>query len=85
MVNGYCDDRFIKARNIFEKSLEDGFELGGAICLEVKGEKVLDLWGGYKDQDRNEAWEENTIVNEKTILIVSLKLKYNLPDNNLAK
>ena len=36
---------------------------GGAICLEVKGEKVLDLWGGYKDQDRNEAWEENTIVN----------------------
>ena len=63
MVNGYCDDRFIKARNIFEKSLEDGFELGGAICLEVKGEKVLDLWGGYKDQDRNETWEENTIVN----------------------
>tara|TARA_E500000331_G_scaffold319464_1_gene332222 strand:- start:809 stop:2023 length:1215 start_codon:yes stop_codon:yes gene_type:complete len=63
MVNGYCDDRFIKAQNIFEKSLEDGFELGGAICLEVKGEKVLDLWGGYKDQDRNEAWEENTIVN----------------------
>ena len=63
MVNGYCDDRFIEARKIFEKSLEDGFELGGAICLEVKGEKVLDLWGGHKDQDRTEAWEENTIVN----------------------
>ena len=63
MISGYCEDNFIEARNIFEKSISSGFELGGSIAVEVQGKKVIDLWGGYLDHSQSKAWEENTLVN----------------------
>ena len=39
MINGFCDDSFLDAKSIFEDSINSGFELGGAICIEVKGKK----------------------------------------------
>ena len=63
MVNGYCDENFIEARHIFEKSISSGFELGGSIAVEVKGKKVIDLWGGHLDHSQSKLWEENTLVN----------------------
>ena len=54
MVNGYCDDRFVEAKKIFEESIASGFELGCAITLEIKGKVVLDLWGGYANLDKTE-------------------------------
>ena len=63
MINGYCDERFNEAKNIFESSIKNGFELGGAICIEVKGEKVIDIWGGHLDHEKTQPWKENTIVN----------------------
>ena len=63
MVNGYCDERFVEAKKIFEESIASGFELGCAITLEIKGKVVLDLWGGYVNLDKTEEWKEDTIVN----------------------
>ena len=63
MINGYCDERFNEAKNIFESSIKNGFELGGGICIEVKGEKVIDIWGGHLDHEKTQPWKENTIVN----------------------
>ena len=63
MVNGYCDERFSEAKKIFQANIDSGFELGCAISLEVKGEKVIDLWGGYANTDKTELWQEETIVN----------------------
>ena len=63
MVNGYCDDRFIEAKEILEKSISSGFELGCAITMEIEGEVVLDLWGGHKDLNKREDWKKDTIVN----------------------
>ena len=63
MISGYCEDNFLEARNIFEKSISSGFELGGSIAVEVQGKKVIDLWGGYLDHTQSKAWEENTLVN----------------------
>jgi CubicO group peptidase (beta-lactamase class C family) len=63
MINGYCDERFLEAKKIFEESINSGFELGCAITLEVEGEVVLDLWGGHSDLDKTEEWKEDTIVN----------------------
>ena len=63
MINGYCDERFVEAKKIFEESIDSGFELGCAITLEVEGEVVLDLWGGHSDLDKTEDWKEDTIVN----------------------
>ena len=63
MIDGYCDERFLEAKKIFERSIDSGFELGCAVSVEVKGEKVIDLWGGYSNIDKTKLWKENTIVN----------------------
>jgi len=63
MVNGYCDEKFVEAKKIFEESINSGFELGCAITLEVEGKVVLDLWGGHANLDKTEDWKEDTIVN----------------------
>ena len=44
MIDGYCDERFYEAKELFSKSIESGFELGAAITLEIEGETVIDLW-----------------------------------------
>lgn len=38
-------------------------ELGSAVCIHVKGEKVVDLWGGHADPDRKTNWQHDTEVN----------------------
>jgi len=63
MVNGYCDEKFVEAKKIFEESINSGFELGCAITLEVEGKVILDLWGGHANLDKTEDWKEDTIVN----------------------
>ena len=63
MVNGYCDEKFSEAREVFSESINTGFELGAAISLEIEGETVLDLWGGVDNASTGTEWQENTIVN----------------------
>jgi len=33
------------------------------MVLNIDGEEVFDIWGGYKDVERKEPWEKDTIVN----------------------
>lgn len=61
--NGYCDPRFKKVRHLLAKNLASGAELGAAICVNIKGENVVDLWGGATNESRSQQWQENTIVN----------------------
>ena len=61
-VNGYCDPKFIELREYFEESINSKFELGAAISIEIEGESVINLWGGYQDANRRRAWEEDTSV-----------------------
>ena len=37
--------------------------LGAAIAIDIDGESVLDLWGGYADAAQTKQWAEGTIVN----------------------
>ena len=62
-VNGYCDPKFIELREYFEESINSKFELGAAISIEIEGESVINLWGGYQDANRRRAWEEDTLCN----------------------
>ena len=41
MIEGYCDEKFSSARDLFEKNLKSGFERGAAITVEIEGEKAL--------------------------------------------
>lgn len=61
-IDGLCDSRYAAVRQEFERNFRERGEVGAAVCVYENGEKVVDLWGGYKDLERTKPWEENTIV-----------------------
>ena len=61
-VHGSCDDRFAAVREALARNL-DGEELGASVAVDLDGETVVDLWGGYREQERTTPWTQDTIVN----------------------
>ena len=47
----------------FENNFKEHGEIGASLCIYQRGEKVVDLWGGYADAARTRPWEEDTLVN----------------------
>jgi CubicO group peptidase (beta-lactamase class C family) len=74
-VHGYCDERFGKVRETFEKNFTERGDVGASFAATVDGEFVIDLWGGHADAARTRDWEEDTIVNvystTKTMTFIS--------------
>lgn len=77
-VAGTCDARFQELETIFQRFLDSGEELGASIVVNVGGNNVVDIWGGYIDEQKTRPWEENTIVNvwssSKTVLSLAALL-----------
>jgi len=63
LVSGYCDSKFEKIAEVFNRSFESEFEVGASFAVEIEGEMVINLWGGHQDAQRSQAWQENTLVN----------------------
>ena len=61
-VQGHCDPRFAKVREVFEERVPK-HEVGASIAFTLNGESVVDLWGGYKDKAHTEVWDRDTIAN----------------------
>jgi CubicO group peptidase (beta-lactamase class C family) len=61
-VHGSCDDRFSAVREALAEQL-DGEELGASIAVDLDGETVVDIWGGYRDETRTTPWTRDTITN----------------------
>jgi CubicO group peptidase (beta-lactamase class C family) len=62
-VQGVCKDEFLAVREAFEKNLDNGSDIGASAAVLVDGEVVVDLWGGYLDEERTRPWEKDTIIN----------------------
>src|SRR6187399_2145467 len=60
-VDGHVSRGFEVMREVFEQNFAQRGELGGACCVYVDGEKVVDLWGGVRNK-QGEPWEDNTMV-----------------------
>lgn len=63
LVHGHCDDRFSSIRDALADGLASGEETGAAIAIDIDGELVVDMWGGYADAARTRTWDADTIVN----------------------
>ena len=61
-VYGEHDERFEGVRAALERNLE-GEELGASIAVDLDGETVVDIWGGFRDAARKVPWTSDTIVN----------------------
>ena len=53
---------FERVREVFKSNFHERNELGAACAAYHQGEKVVDLWGGYRDIARTHPWEEETLV-----------------------
>ncbi len=62
-IHGKCDEQFTAVRDALCANLESGADLGASVAVTVDGEMVVDIWGGYLDEDKQQPWQENTIVN----------------------
>jgi CubicO group peptidase (beta-lactamase class C family) len=62
-VAGSCDARFAPVRDALAEQLASGNELGASIVVDLDGETVVDVWGGWRDAERTSPWTEDTIVN----------------------
>ncbi len=65
MVNiaGQCDARFEAVRTAFADNFETQGDVGASVAVVWNDEVVVDLWGGYTDAGRTQAWERDTITN----------------------
>src|SRR5947207_1023546 len=61
-LGGTCSARFDSLRELFAAKLESGEDLGASLAVNIDGEMVVDLWGGWADEARTVPWSENTIT-----------------------
>jgi CubicO group peptidase (beta-lactamase class C family) len=62
-LHGRSEPRFAAVRAALERSIDSGEELGASLVVDIDGEQVVDLWGGFRDHARTKAWDEHTITN----------------------
>jgi hypothetical protein len=61
-VQGHVSRGFEAVREAFAENFSRRHELGGACCAFHGGEKVVDLWGGIRNEKTGEPWEQKTMV-----------------------
>lgn len=62
LIHGNVAEGFEEVQEEFVRNFTERGEIGASCCIYYQGEKVVDLWGGYKNKKTKELWEENTIV-----------------------
>ena len=62
-IEGSCDPRFSRVKEVFADSFANGIEVGGAVAATLDGKPIIDLWGGYADKARTRPWTRDTLVN----------------------
>lgn len=61
-IDGQVSPGFEPVLKAFAENFSLRRELGGACCVYCRGEKVVDLWGGLRNEATGEPWEEDTMV-----------------------
>ena len=61
-ISGFAKPGFEAVRKAFIENFERRHELGAACCIYHQGEKVVDLWGGIRNETTGEPWEKDTMV-----------------------
>ena len=62
-LQGTCSEQFGPVREELAARLASGDELGASLVINIDGEIVADLWGGFRDEARTTPWTPDTIVN----------------------
>jgi CubicO group peptidase (beta-lactamase class C family) len=61
-IYGECDPQFSKVKETFEKLHQEDREIGSCFAVYKDGKPLVDLWGGFQDEDRNKPWQKDNLV-----------------------
>ncbi|MFX1425321.1 MAG: serine hydrolase [Promethearchaeota archaeon] len=62
-IQGLCEPRFEAVKDAFMQNFEEGMEVGASFAVTINGKYVIDIWGGFKDKENTQPWEQDTICN----------------------
>jgi CubicO group peptidase (beta-lactamase class C family) len=62
-TRGHCDARFQRVADALAQHIDSGREVGASLYVNIDGQDVIDLWGGWRDKEHSARWTEDTIVN----------------------
>jgi CubicO group peptidase (beta-lactamase class C family) len=65
-ISGHAAPGFESVRERFAANFERGDayqEIGASLAVYRRGQRVVDLWGGWRDQARSVPWTPDTLVN----------------------
>ncbi len=60
-IHGDCDPRFAAVRDALAENFRSRGEIGSAVCVYHHGKKIVDLWAGHMDTERQAPWREDTM------------------------
>jgi CubicO group peptidase (beta-lactamase class C family) len=61
-VSGMCEPAFAAVREELVRNFTEREEMGAAVCVQVDGQTVVDLWGGVADAASSRPWVADTRV-----------------------
>lgn len=59
---GVCPPRFAPVAEAFAENFASRGEVGASLCVIQHGEVLVDLWGGWADDERSRPWQADTLV-----------------------
>jgi CubicO group peptidase (beta-lactamase class C family) len=62
-IGGTCESRFSAVREEFARNFVDRGEVGAGVCVMIDGRVVIDLVGGWADEERRDPWQPDALVN----------------------
>ena len=62
MIHGWVAPGFEEVEAAFRDNFEQRGEVGAACAIYHEGNKVVDLWGGYRDCQSRAPWQEDTLI-----------------------
>lgn len=60
--SGHVATGFEPVKAAFEANFEAGHELGAGVCVRIDGNTVVDLLGGWRDRQKTQPWDADTLV-----------------------
>ena len=58
---GQYDEKFAQVVEVFSDNFTARDEVGASLAITVDGERVVDIWGGFKDKHGNDPWLSDTV------------------------
>lgn len=62
ILGGRCAPGFEPVLEAFEQNFSLRGEVGAAVAVWIRGDLVVNLWGGWADPSRQRRWREDTLV-----------------------